>query len=329
MRSKHVIMMLTVLVGIVWARAADARNGLLVVGGGAGERERVVVSRAIEDAVRTAGWSLPAKPFAKKDTDRLVTCPDVRSPWTCLAPSISAAGVEDVLIVSVETSQAANGAPVVVITGKLIVTTPPAFAVRKRFCEHCADDKLAEAGQDLTHQLIQELAARSGRTVVHIKSDPPGADINLDGTDVGATEATFNTFPGKHVAAVRKEGFVTEVREFTAEDGKTSELTLTLRPSAAVRTTAPTQHERPSRLVPFALIGVGGALVLSGGYFIHLGGQSDERYDYFHATSFGITAGVIGLGAVGAGLYLLWHRDSGPTITQTSSGAIVGWSGSF
>ena len=161
--------------------------------------------------------------------------------------------------------------------------------------------------------------------------DPTGADVNLDGADVGATEATFNTFPGKHVATVRKDGFVTEVREFTAEDGKTSELTLTLRPSAPVLPTHPVPQDTPSRLVPFALIGAGGVLVVTGGYFIHLGGQSygpNDRYDYPHATSFGIVTGLVGLGAVGGGLYLLWHH-AGPTVTPTTSGAVVGWSGSF
>src|SRR4051812_25130900 len=139
MRVKGYIFLLSiVIVGAVKRTPAHAEAGLLVIGGSAAVRERTVIGTAVEDAVRKAGWSLPAKPLAKKDSDRLLSCEDSVTPWTCIPSTVTGAGIRDVLVVSVETRQAENGAPLVVITGKLIISNPQSFAVRQRFCEHCA-----------------------------------------------------------------------------------------------------------------------------------------------------------------------------------------------
>jgi PEGA domain len=328
------VLVLVVAVGILRPGAANAESGLLVVGGGAAEHERTTVGTAIETAVRRAGWSLPAKPLPKKDIDRLLNCSDAKTPWTCVPPAVGAAGIQDVLVVSVESSQAENGAPMVVITGKLIVASPQSFAVRKRFCEHCADDKLAEASQDLTHQLIQELAARSGRTVVSIRSLPSSADITLDGTHVGATDATFNTFPGKHVATVQKTGFDPEVREFTAEEGKTADLMVTLRPSQPAVIVQPAARSWwSSPWVSRSAIGAGAALVVLGGVSIYRGqrfGGPDDRYEYTRATTIGVVTGLVGLAAFGGGLYLVWRGpDADAPGVGSGRTAIIVWSQRF
>lgn len=333
--KREIILLILVSVSVVHLRRAHAESGLLIIGGTAAEHERSTVGGAIESAVRGAGWSLPSKPFSKKDTERLLNCSDAKTPWTCVPPAVGAAGIQDVLVVSVEASQAENGAPMVVITGKLIVTNPQAFAVRRRFCEHCADDKLAEASQDLTHQLIQELAVRGGRTVVSFKSQPTSADITLDGAHVGATDATFNTFPGKHVATVQKPGFDSEVREFTVEEGKTAELLFMLHPSSTSVELHPVS--RPwwsARWVPGTAIGAGAALVVFGGISVYRGqtfSGADSRYEYTHATTVGVITGLVGLGAVGTGLYLLWRGPNGsaPSASIGPGGAVVGWTGRF
>lgn len=311
---------------------AEVQSGLLVVGGRATEHDRTTISGAIERAVRGEGWSLPPKPPTKKEADGLLNCQDSKAPWTCVPSTISAKGIRNVFVVSVDPSQAANGAPLVVITGRLLVTEPPSFAFVQRFCEHCADDKLMEAGEELARQLIQDLAVRAGRTVVHFTSEPTTAEIILDGSKLGVTEATYETFPGKHVAMIQKSGYITEVREFAVDQGKTAELTFKLRPSAPT-TDIPSELTKPtrSRLVPGLLIGGGGAVTLLGGAVLYRGQQTESgKYTYSHATSVGLTTGLIGLGTVAAGLYLLWRDSgSGPTASIAPGTAVVGWSGSF
>jgi hypothetical protein len=333
-RHRITISFLALALSIGSISLAHADPGVLVVGGGAREHERLTISDAIEGAMRSAGWSLPSKPATKKETDGLLNCQDATTPWTCVPTSLSSKGIRNVFVVSVDMRQAPNGAPLVVITGRMIVTEPPEFAFGQRFCEHCADDKLVEAGAELTRQLIDDLATRAGRTVVHLTSEPSAADIILDGKKLGATEATYSTSPGKHTAMVQKAGYVSQVKEFTVEQGKTADISFTLvRSDAATNDTAHVTPPHSSRwiVLPAVAIGVGASFAVLGGALLYRGLRGSDQYDYPHATAVGLPIEVVGLGAIGAGIYLLWRHDraSAPTATATPGGAIVGWAGRF
>ena len=332
-------LLIFVLIWISRIPLAHADSGLLVMGGGAAEHDRLTIAGAIEKTLRGAGWSLSPKAPTKKEADGLLNCQDAKAPWKCVPSTISAKGVRHFFVVSVEMTQAKNGAPLVVITGRMIVTEPPEFAFVQRFCEHCADDRLIEASAELTRQLIQDLATRAGRTVVHFKSEPPSAEIILDGSKLGTTDATYSTYPGKHTAIIQMPGYVTEIREFTAEEGKTAELFFLLKPSTAAATTAvttstaPTTQTRPSRsyLLPGIAIGAGVTLALLGSVLLYHGLHESERYEYTRATAVGIPITLVGVGAIGAGLYVLWRSPDGSTPNGTAApkAVVFGWSGSF
>jgi len=328
MFAKRVTIFMGLLVWIAAARTAHAEDGLLVVGGNAEEHARTTVSAAIESAIRGAGWTLPAKPLSRKEADGLLKCPDAKSPWTCIPAK---KGIGGAFVVSVDMIQSANGAPIIAVTGKMITTNPPSFAVGEQYCERCADDKLADAGTAFVQQLTRELARRSGRTVVVIKSIPSSGVLIFDGEQLGGTDTTFPTFPGKHTAMVQKPGYISELREFRVDEGKTAEITLTLRPSPA----GPTRSEQVSsawaRRLPMILIGAGGLITIFGTVSLYQGQRDGGKYDYTRATAVGITTGVIGLGTAGTGLYLLWHRSNSdaPAPSNSSSGVALGWSGRF
>jgi hypothetical protein len=332
MSAKPVTIVVTLLAAcIITARAARAETGLLVMGGNATDRERTAIGGAVENAIRTAGWTLSPKALSKKDSDGLLKCPDSKSPWTCIPSSLSTKGINGAFVISIDLIQSDNGAPVVAIAGKMITTNPPAFAVRERYCERCADDKLAEAGEDVIQQLTRELAKRSGRTVVVIKSVPSSGTLIFDGEQLGGTDATFATFPGKHTAMVQKPGFISEIREFTVDEGKTAEITLTLRPSAVGETKHDPPPSEPSRRTPLIIIGAGSALTVFGTISLIQGQRDAPKFDYTRATAVGVTVGALGLGAVGAGLYLLWRKPDGaaPTASISSNGVALGWAGRF
>ena len=328
-----VLLVATVVASLFGTHTAEAESGIVVVGGGAAEHDRGVVGAAIEKAVRGAGWLLPTKPVSKKDADGLLNCQDAKSPWTCVPQTLSGKGVKHVLVVSVDATQSANGAPLIVITGRLIATEPPSFAFMQRYCDHCADDRLSDSGSELAGQLIQELAARAGRTVVHFRSDPPTAEIILDGTKLGVTEATYDTTPGKHTALLQKAGYVSEVREFIAEEGKTSEVSAILRPSdVAVAPHPVVPKTSPSLLVPGIAIGAGSALAIFGGALLYRGQQDESgKYEYTRATAIGLTSGLIGLGAIGTGVFLIWRdrRSPAPTASIGPNQVVLQWAGSF
>jgi hypothetical protein len=321
-------------VGINYANAeAQAANGVIAIGGNAEERDRTAVSAGVAAATRTAGWQLPGKPLSKKEAAGLLHCLDPGEPWSCIPGTIDAQGIHQALVVAAEKRQSDDGSPMVVLTAKLIVTRPRALVIHQRFCEHCTDDKLTQASTELTQQLVQELAVRIGRTVLEVKSAPTGARITLDGEPIGATNTTFNTYPGSHIVIIEKPGYFTQTIPIQAEEGKTAEVSVTLRESDSAPKSTTVPPPEPSRVVPLTLVGAGGVALVAAGVFIYLGRQDgpDDKYRHTHATTLGIVTGLVGVAAVGAGVYLWWRgsKASAPTAAAVSGGAIVGWMGSF
>jgi PEGA domain len=320
-------------------RAGDGcrEDGAVVVGGGAEDHTLAVTGTAAMAVARSAGWSLPREPVAAKDAAQLLDCSQPDQPWACVPASIDRRGVRRIFVLAVDPQQTDSGAPMVVLTGRLIGTAPEALVVRQRFCEHCADDRLIEATTALARQLLQDLAVRSGRTVLDIASTPPGAWITLDGRPIGATNATFNTFPGPHVVIVGKAGYRSETRTAIAKEDMTASVAVTLVPVLAA---APA--DRPGPWVSGGLIGGGALAAVAGGVLLDLGarGGPDDKYRYVGATPAGAVIGVAGAAALVTGIYLWWRAPAsstttvgptvGPTLGMTSSGsAVAGWVAAF
>ena len=341
MQAKPSCLVLAVVAAAVCAAGvhrAEAESqsisGVIAIGGNAEERDRATVSAGVTAATRVAGWQLPAKPLSKKEAAGLLRCLDPGEPWACIPGTIDAQGIHHALVVAAEKRQSDDGSPMVVLTAKLIVTRPRALVVHQRFCEHCTDDKLTQASTELTQQLVQELAVRMGRTVLEVKSTPTGARITLDGEPVGATNTTFNTYPGSHVVIIEKPGYFTQTIPIQAEEGKTAEVAVTLRESSTAQMPIETPRPQTSRTVPLTLMGAGGAAIVTAGVLIYLGRQDgpDDKYVHTHATTLGVVTGLAGIAAIGAGAYLLWWREpstSSATVAPTRGGAIVGWARRF
>lgn len=299
---------LVVLAIAAWAspRPVRADDGSVVVGGAAAAADRSVVGAAVAAAARDAGWTLSRDPVAAPDVERLLACSDAIQPWACVPASLAGRGIRRIFVFAVERRQTASGAPMVVLTAKLIALAPGGLAVRQRFCEQCADDRVAEASAELARQLLQDLAVRSGRTVLDVASTPPGARVTLDGQPVGATDAMFHTFPGDHVVLIEKSGFRTERRTVTAEEGRTAVVAVALAPEArpAVPADAPVEPAgdtpRRSRALLGALAGGGALAVLAGGVLIELGGRGGpgDKYRYAGATPAGAVLGFAGVTAI-------------------------------
>jgi hypothetical protein len=328
-RSRRALLALGVA-GVAWAtaRPAGADDGSVVIGGAAEDRDRSVVGAAVAATAREAGWALSRDPVAAPDVDRLLACSDPIRPWACVPASLGSRGIRRVFVFAVDRKQTASGAPMVVLTAKLIVQAPQGLAVRQRFCEHCADDRLSGASTELARQLLQDLAVRSGRTVLDVASTPPGARITLDGQPIGATDAAFNTFPGSHVVVVEKAGYRAERRTVIAEDGKTAAVAVVL--ASADPGSGPA---RRSRALPGALIGGGALAVIAGGVLLDLGsrGGAHDKYRYVGATPAGAVAGLAGVAALAAGVYVWWRTPatSAPGIAIARPEIVVGWATAF
>jgi hypothetical protein len=309
------------------AAAALGRTGVVLVTGGA-ERQREIVGQAIEAAVRAAGWSLPPKPLTKSQSDGMLTCLDSKPPASCFPAALQIARC---FIVTVQEGQAENGAPLLRLIGKGILIDPPATAIRQQHCERCASNDLTASSAELAKIVLRDLALRAGTTIADFRSDPEGAEIVLDGERVGATNAKLNTYPGTHVVRFEKPGYIAQTREFTAVDDQSVLVAVALHRSDTGK--PPTRPPLTSKLVPAALFGASGVLLVTGAVGIYFGakGDSDDKYRYPRAMPIGITATVAGIGAAAVGGYLRWKgsRSSAPTVGVTSGSAVLGWMGTF
>ena len=299
----------SLLAGAATGRADDAPDdrdalpvytaGVVLITGGAAERQREIVGQVIEAAVRDAGWSLPQQPLTQSESDGVLACLDSNQLQGCIPPALQLARV---FVVAIEPGQASDGAPLIVLTGKALLLDPPATAIRQQHCERCASNDLTAASAELAKLVLRDLALRAGTTIADLRSEPVGAEIILDGRRAGATNARLNTYPGRHVVRFEKPGYLAQTHELIAKNDRSVRVAVTLH-----RSKPPPMSPR-SKLLSGALIGAGGALlgVAAAGIYYSTKGDSEDRYRYPRAKPIGIGSAVLGAGAAGAGLYLFW-----------------------
>jgi hypothetical protein len=332
-----------ILVGRVAPAAGDPDRIALVVAAAATPHARELASTAISAVTRQRGFVLVTPSFTAKEVAAISECVTAPQAWTCIAPIVRGKGLHQVAVVSLVTSTSKDGSPMLVITEQILVASLDAAIGSQRFCVRCTDDVLVKSTSELTHALYQEIAVRSGRTVVAISSTPRGARITFDGESMGATDRSFNTFPGTHTLVLELDGYLRETRSVDAALDKTSELSVTLRPVAPVDPrgdplATPQPVEPRSLLGPKLAIGVGAAAIVTGVVVLALGQQSEtqpigrEQRAYYYSTTAPGIALVAGGAIVGVGGYLWWRftkSTTAPTVAPVAGGAVIGITKAF
>ena len=103
------------------------------------------------------------------------------------------------------------------------------------FREHCPLCGLAEARTRVADGAAALLAPLQGKPiaapVLTIRSDPPGAQIELDGLPVGRAPFERSVAPGPHRVRATLPGHVASERDLTLADGEASTLQISLTPA--------------------------------------------------------------------------------------------------
>lgn len=86
------------------------------------------------------------------------------------------------------------GAPMTIVTAHLLTAGAEDESFASRDCAMCNEDALKRTVGDLSRDLLQRAAARSGRTKLAIRSTPDRSQIVLDGKPAGATDARAGRF---------------------------------------------------------------------------------------------------------------------------------------
>lgn len=323
---------------------AQAEKLGLLVSGTASAHERELAETAVETMARTAGLAVAKPGFTAREASTLNACVTAPQAWSCVSPTVRGKGLDHLALISLAPDTGPDSSPMIVITAQIIVARLDAAIVSQRFCVRCTDDVLAKTTTDLTRSVLQEVAVRSGRTVVTINSVPRGARIVFDGQPMGATDRSFNTYPGVHTVVLELDGYRQESRTVEAKLDKTSELSLSMRSVAS-----PAQPDDPhgggtaepatAPLAPKLVMGAGALAVVGGSIalaFNHsaavapIGTEQPQHYRDTIAPGIGL---VIGGAVVGLGGYLWWHYTRPPAVTPSVAllpgGASIGVATSF
>lgn len=349
-----VVCALTVL--LARSSSADDELGALVVKADTSPRDQEVASRAAKDTLAAANWKLADKPLSSAETTAIARCFSESAAPSCVFRAVADKRARRIAYVSIG-KDPKRGPSSVAIIGRMVVDGVDTIMLATRYCDHCTDDTLTSYVVETTKELVDRASVASGRTVISIKSTPQGARFSIDGHALGATDAAITVAPGKHRVRIEQDGFVTEERTVEATEGKTAEVTVTLRRadgststsgagSATTSTTATIDSgesgsdttPRASR-APVILMGVGGAAVV-GGVAALLLDQDDDVHKprggvqprYYYDTALpGVIAIAGGATAIVVGWFWHKHARGASTVSATpvSGGAVLSVTSAF
>lgn len=191
-------------------------------------------------------------------------------------------------------------------------------------CDRCTDQLLRARLDDLLNRLLG--GGATGH--VKLKSSPPGARISIDGAaPIGITPLDWDLPTGRHTITMTQDGRKPATGDVMVASDKTELLVLTLDPLGGDSAGGP-----PSKLLPYATLGVGVAALAVGGILIAIDEPKDpDKPTYRDSKGIGIGVAVGGAVLTGVGGYLLYrnHKKSAPVASIGATGAYVGWAGAF
>lgn len=342
--SSRIAVVAVALLGLVHAHAhASADKTALLVSGTATPHHRELAASTIEAIARDAGAPVAKASFSAKEATTIAGCVTAPQAWNCVASVIRGRGLEQVAIVSLVNDTSPDSSPMVVITEQIIVMNLDTAISAQRFCVRCTDDVLVNVTSELTRTMFQDIAVRSGRTVVTINSTPRGARLVFDGNSIGATDRSFSTFPGSHTVELELDGYRRESRSVAAVLDKTSVLSVTMRPLNAPPEASADGHRdaqppQASSLAPKLVMGAGALAVVAGVIVLAFDEKSvtapkgtEQRRQYYDTTVPGAVL-VVGGVAAGVGGYLWWRHTRStvaPVVAPIPGGAAVGLTKAF
>lgn len=168
-------------------------------------------------------------------------------------------------------------------------------------CNFMEAVRLVGAATEKLHK--QSLVFLANHGVLVLTSEPPRAEVLLDGLPVGMTPMTRVLPPGRHTIEVATRGFAATTLRVALTPGKTREVRVTLSPAATFRDVDDTGDQplrrRPARWVKWVVLGAGVVAGGVGGSLLALDGRETTDPRYVHDTKTGGVA-LLSLGAAAA-----------------------------
>jgi hypothetical protein len=173
----------------------------------------------------------------------------------------AALGLSRLLLVRAETSTDPQGEPLTTLYAWLLDgKSGQAIVSEQSYCERCSVDTVALSADELVTRAVRAAGARTGSTLLSIRSTPTGARVSVDGVAVGVTDLEYGTYPGAHKIEISKPGYQRLARTVNATTLAKTDVFLALEPLAP--------KEKRTRWGTWSLLAASGALVATGSILV-------------------------------------------------------------
>ncbi len=304
------------------ATAARAGGDIGVVVTGEGSMQPQLAAQ-IEGWLSSHGHTLVASPLPPEAITALVDC-FVLEDQRCARGVVEKRSRTKTVVYARVDAKTTSAGRNVTLTAYWFDKSHETVAER-RTCEQCTDQTLRTTADDIMKKLAGSGAGDLGHA--KFRSMPTGARVSIDGQAIGVTPLDWDIAAGKHTILFDKDGRRPESREVEIAIGKTENVDVTLDVLGHVT------HE--SKLIPIGVMGLGGALIATGGVLIaiHQDPGPNAPYMVHNTRGAGIGFAIGGAAVLGAGIYLYFFRhpdqDSAPVAAVTGDAGYIGWAGRF
>jgi hypothetical protein len=318
------------------ARPAHAQKAAVLVGGPVLPEAREIIAAAARGRIVDQRWKLvEPPPMPEMDLHDILTCVNGAITPGCTKDVRQSTPVERLLVLSAR-NEGSRTTYSTVVNAWLLDGTGALVVARSKICpSHCKPGFLETAVNELVSSILKEADDKLRPTVLAIRSTPEGADVEVDGETVGATNLDHAVTPGPHRVVVRKEGFEPVTREVVAVERQTIAVEVELQAEAGIL-------DGPRNpIYGYIGAGVGAALLGAGAYLVITdedaadGNQDGNLSAYNDTAPLGVALGAAGLAVAGAGLAWLLLPElgetepAGPLIGVGQHGAWLGFAGRF
>jgi len=339
MRLVKLTVAFAIAIHLLFPESSAHADGVLLVTGAASQHQREIIGDAFQTTARSLHWKLSTPSLARELIDAAVKCLADSAPWACVAPELRRS--EQIIIVQLENERGAS-VPTTIATAHVLIAGIQSDVSASRYTE-TGDEQAFKRNTAELSKVLQDAAERTGRTTLVIRSKPDKAWITLDGKNIGATEKTRATYPGSHTISLRRIGYKALTREVVAVEGKVTTEDFELEPDGSSAgpsrgsPSGPVDGGHPtaagsSRLLPKIAVGVGGAAIAAGVFWLVYNQNPDphghqDRY-YHHTSGYGYVSLAAGALTAGLGLYFSFRPDatSAAVVTPVAgAGAAASW----
>jgi hypothetical protein len=306
--------------------AARAESAAVVVGGAAPSGIKEVALRAVRQRIVERQWFVRDVDIPEARVKAVIQCLGTEASPSCTTGLIPK-DVDRLVVLSVR-PDTEGGEDVTNVTAWVVSRTGELLVADGRICERCRAPVMETLMGDLVVSMWREIVSRSGRTVLKVRVTPASAkaSILVDGELVGSTEVEYGVYPGMRNIEARAPGYCPEIRNVNARVQELVPVTIELRACRDKK-----------HWWPWAVVGAGGAIALTGGVLLAI---DDDHVEGNVRTFEGRDTAPWGLGLVaaggvtiGAGVFWLLRSPRGESESAPASGPVLslgkdsGWLG--